>query len=737
MSYIAPAVLVYQQLANAGGVANISPDLDSVIVGPCFNNIEYVSTSVATLVKSAALDGSGAALKITDRTVSVVATLPSQKPGQKLNPASLGVYVNNASVETLSTKFTGTAGSDSLTMGVATGNADAAAGSPTLASVTSLANFSVGDPVTIAGAGAAGADLTATILVIDTLASSITLSTNALTTVTAGAVTKQAISNVNSVTSTRRSEPGDKVVVSYTVGSESKTFETAVVLVTSATGAISTVQVADILPADIVSPFQVSFRKVYNNQLVLKTYNGATNYDDSTTAATGTLELKPNIALSYGTVVTADVHTAYSALRVDLSGTITDIDNPDAIEGELGTISDTNPLALGVQLAMANTIGRILAVAVDEDSLLGYQKALDLLEGRKVYSIVPLTQSIDILTTLQQHVEQMSTPEMASWRMAIVNTRIPTVKDIGDYNVNNVNVNSGNNTITLVSGQYVLTASNAKFMSDGVVPGDLVHITAGTGTPSPIGVIEVLQVVNNQKLIIRAAGIATGVSYFITRNLTRAQQSAIVAGLSNSFGSKRVVHVPQGAGVVINGVTKYLPGYYLACAMAGLISGLPVQQSLTNIGLAGIADVQFGNFYFTRAQMDTMAAAGTCLVVQESQGAIPYFRHSLTTDMTVLPYREVQQVKNIDYLSYYFFDLLKGYIGKWNITADTLQTIRQTVTAGGRQLQGRKLPKIGAPLVDFRIQKLIQDPDNTDRVICELPVKIAAPLNYLNLYLII
>lgn len=737
MSYIAPAVLVYQQLANAGGVANISPDLDSVIVGPCFNNVTYVGTSSASLALSAALNSSGAALKITDSTVSVTATLPSQKPGQKLVPESLAVYVNNASVQTLHTKFTGTAGADSMTMGVAVGNANATAGSANLTSVTSIANFSVGDTITVAGAGAAGADLTAVIDSIDVAATTIVMAVPASTAVTAGAVTKQNISNVNSVTATKRAEPGDKVVISYTVGTVAKIFETAVVSVTSATGTIATVQISDMIPTDIVSPFQVSIRKVYNNQLVLKSYMGYTNYADDTAAATGTIELKPNMRLSYGTVLSGDVHIAYSALRVDLSGTITDIDTPDAIEGELGTISDTNPLALGVQLAMANTIGRILAVAVDEDSLLGYQKALDLLEGRRVYCLVPLTQSVDILTTFQQHVEQMSTPEMASWRTTIVNTEIPTVKDIGEYNENNVNVNGGNNTITLVNGQYVLTVSNAKFMNDGVVPGDLVHITAGTGTPNPIGVAEILQVINNQKLQLKVTGTATGVSYYVTRNLTRAQQSAIIAGTSTSFGSKRVVHIPQGAGVVVNGVTRYLPGYYLACAMAGLISGLPVQQSLTNIGLAGIVDVQFGNFYFTRAQMDTMAAAGTCLVVQESQGSIPYFRHSLTTDMTVLPYREVQQVKNIDYLSYYFFDLLKGYIGKWNITTDTLQTVRQTLTAGGRQLQDRKLPKIGAPLVDFKIQKLIQDPNNTDRVICELPVKIAAPLNYLNLYLII
>ena len=37
MAYIRPSVLVYQELQNAGGVANVTPDLGTVIVGPLFN----------------------------------------------------------------------------------------------------------------------------------------------------------------------------------------------------------------------------------------------------------------------------------------------------------------------------------------------------------------------------------------------------------------------------------------------------------------------------------------------------------------------------------------------------------------------------------------------------------------------------------------------------------------------------------------------------------------------------
>jgi hypothetical protein len=103
--------------------------------------------------------------------------------------------------------------------------------------------------------------------------------------------------------------------------------------------------------------------------------------------------------------------------------------------------------------------------------------------------------------------------------------------------------------------------------------------------------------------------------------------------------------------------------------------------------------------------------------------------------MTVLQYREIQQVKNIDFLSYYFVQILKGFIGKWNITPDSLQTLRQTINAGAGLLIGQKLPKIGAPLLSLKIASLAQDKVNLDNVDCTLNVAIADPMNYINIYL--
>lgn len=805
MSYILPSPQVYQQLANAGGVANISPDLDAVIIGPCYNVVSYDGTSSSSLILSHALDNNGAPASLINNLTNYIVNLPSQKPGQVLDSSSLSVYFNNAVVETIASAFTATPGSSELdiifptasgtattssaviasvtgantkffigdkvtvsnygtagatvstTVSSTTGNsvtvaasalttgavvitknapsyspAAASASSAVLSGVTGYAQFVVGDNVTVTGAGVAGADLVATINAINT--TSVTLDTAASTTNASSQLTKNVVSNLNSTSSTLRVEDGDIAVINYTnAQSVQKTFTTTVSSVVSTNNVVSSIFVSDILPSDVIAGLVgVHIRKVFNNQLV-----PGSEYDATLAGPSGTITVLPTPNLVYGLVITTDVHVAYRALRTDLSGQIQTITTTGDLVGILGSPSDSNPLSLGVELALANTITQILALAVPSDDLLGYETALQLLENTRVYSLVPLTQELDILVAVQQHCQQLSTPQMAHWRVAMVSTAIPSTLNIGPYNSTVVNANGGNSAITLVNGKYVLTVSNATFMSDGVVPGDILKITAGTGTPTTIGSHQIQAVISNQQLQINASGVATGVSYYVMRNMTKSQQATYVAANSTAFGSNRVIHCPNTAGVVVNGVTKYLPGYYFMCGVAGLVAGLPAQAGLTNIAMAGFVDVQYSNFYFTRAQMDTMSTAGTFLVVQETQGSIPYIRHEITTDMSVLQYRELQQVKNWDYLSYFFYDIAKPFIGKWNITPDSLQTLRQSLNAGGVMLKGRKLPKIGAPMVDFTIKTVAQDTANTDNVIVEMPIKMAVPMNYISLYLIV
>lgn len=733
MSYVIPSVLVYQQLANAGGVANISPDLRACIIGPCYNVLDYDGTSAVSLALTRATDEAGSPAEIVNNNINNTFNLPNQKPGQNLDESSLSVYVNNAMVNTISSMFAAQVGSNELEVVLSSGEGDATTSSPNLTNVTNINTFFVGDEVTVTGIGVAGANVVAKILDVDIDTAELTIDFTSVATVTGVSITKNPIINLNTVSATLKIEAGDTAVITYGPVEAPKTFSSTVSEIVEVDGIVVQLNLSDIMPEDLTdAQVAVQILKLYNNQLL-----ASSNYDESTTGATGQITVLPKPKLPYGTIVTADVHVQYRALRTDLIGAIQTIADPNDIEGTLGFINDRNPLALGVQLAMANTTGEISAVAIDSEDLQGYLQGLDMVENSRIYAIVPLTTSIDVITALQQHVDQLSTPEEASWRIGLVSTDIPTTKNIGPWNKDLVNVNGGNNTITLVGEEYILTAGNATFLSDGVVPGDVIYITDGAGTPSPVGTHMVKNVMSNQQLIIEATGAATGVAYYIERTLTKAQQAEHVAGISTTLGDKRMIHCPNTAGVVINGVTKYLPGYYFMCGLAGLISGLPPQQGLTNIALAGFVDVRNSNFWFTRAQMRSMGAAGTLLIGQETQGSLPYILHELTTDMSVLEYREIQTVKTWDWNSYAYYDALKSFIGRWNITPDTIANVRQTIDARSLLTMGQKMPKIGAPLLDYNIIRLEQDSANKDSLIAEVAIKIPYVLNYIHLYLII
>lgn len=740
MSYIKPSVLVYQDLQNAGGVLNSVPDLECCIIGPAYNILSYTPGSLASQLETIALSA-------TSTTGTMVAGSPA------LTVVSTGGFNVGSSVVIAGA---GTSGANLQALVI-----DITGGVMTLDTAASTAVTAA--RVTMSGAIVNSASETLAIpgtkpgQVVDAASIQVWVDNASVETVTGKVASKVTndvyslqitdgtpIANLNSTTYTLRVESGDEIVVSYTdSGAAPHVFTSTVRSLTTSSGQngnLNVVTFIDQLPANLTTGgtgITVSIRKTLNDLLVpyVSVINSsAHNYSTANVGTDGTVTVNSDVSLVYGTVVSGNVYIAYKALRTDLSGTVLSINDPSDLAGQLGVISDSNPLALGCELALANTVTRVRAIALSSNDLTGYLEAFTVAEGERLYALVPLTQDPAVISALESHVKQMRTPANASWRVGVVNTKVPTTKNIGTASIGLPNSDSGN-AITHVNSTYVLTSSIATFMSDGVVPGDMVNITAGT---SQVGTYQVQTVLGNQSLVLNATGTATGTEFYITRSLTKTQQAEEVSATSKVLAANSMWHIqPDLVGIEVLGVTKYLPGYYLACSHAGEISGFPVQQGLTNIGTAGVGDLKNSNFYFAKADLNAMAEAGTCLYVQDSQGGIPYCRHALTTDVTVLEYREQLIVKNWDFLSYFYYDKLKGFIGSWNITPDTMNIIRQTINASSELLKGQSLPKIGPPLLDAKIVSLAQNAYNKDNLDVVLSISIVSPLNYLNLHLVI
>ena len=651
MSYITPTTQIYQELQNSGGTLTSTPDLGGLVVGPCYNVVQYVAGSTAAYN----LTSVGA---ITDNSQTTTFNLPSTKPGQTVDPTTIQVWFSGASIQTIAPEsVTGTAGDNTVTL----------AASPT---TDFSALTSAGTPV----------------------------------------IAK-----------------GDTVKFAWTTPSAG-TFQSTVLSVVDATN----ITIADILPSGFGSDSTIEVLQAHNDIQAQ-----STDIDTTNATSAGTVDVKPTPTTSYGTLETASVYIGYTALRTDLAGEIISVTSDTDIEGKLGVISDSNPLALAASIALANTTTNVYAAAVSTDDLVGHTDALHMLEGStSVYAFAPLTQDPAIIEAYQAHIDQMSTPQNAAWRIGFVNTAIPTLKIIGS---GNKTAPYTGGTITQATGNtgYILELSTGTFLSDGVKPGDNVEITASAG--SQTGTFEVQEVLSNQQLLLPTTLTAdTGVAFYVDRTLSKDEQATDVAATSTQFGDRRILHVqPDTCGVSVNGVTKYLPGYYICSALVGMVAGFPVQQGFTNISLAGIEDLKNSNYYFSKAQLNTMAAAGTFLLVQATQGGAPYVRHELSTDVSTLEYQELLITKNWDWLSYYYYNKLMPFIGKWNITPEMLNVMRQTIVSSSEYLKTQKLPRIGPPLLDYSITTLAQDATNKDSTNIVMSISVVYPDNYNNMHLVI
>ena len=722
------------------GAGTSGATLQATILGIA-GNVVTLDTAAITAVTSTQMTKAGI---ITNSLIDNVFTLPGQIAGQVVDQASITVWASNTQIQTLTSGFTLTPNSNVITMTSASTTGGITATQSTL-TVAAASNFQIGDTITVAGAGAAGSTLTATITNIAGLV--FTLGTAASTTVVGAAVTKVIPINLNSTSNTLRAEPGDKVKLTYVdLSSVAHVFTSniqSVVTSSGLNGSVTSFSLVDSLPSSVTLATQtvlVSVLKTYNDQQVpiVDPLDGAPNYDLSLVGTAGTVTIKAGVDLVYGTFVSGSIYLAYRALRTDLSNRVLTINNQTDLVGQLSDTTDSNPLGLACQIALANTTGRVRAIAVSSNDLAGHSAALTTAQGERLYFIVPLTQDTATIAMYKAHAQQMSTSVNAAWRVALVNTAMPLTQNIGVYTLASPNANGGNNSTALVGSTYVLTASNATFITDGVTAGDVINFTAATATPSQVGTHKVVSVISNQQLVVDTTATATAISYYITRSMSKTQTANSVAATSTGFGTSRVVHVqPDMVGVSVNGVTKYLPGYYLCAGLAGMGAGFPVQQGFTNIGIAGIVDLQHSNFYFAKADLNTMAGAGTLLFIQDTQGGIPYCRHELTTDMSTLKYRELLIVKEVDFLSYFYYDKLKSFIGSWNITKSSLNTVRQTIVAGSELLKSQSLPKIGPVLLSYSITLLQQDPVNTDHVTCNVTVAVGTPMNYIDLTLYI
>ena len=705
MAYRKPSVAVYQELENSGGAASVTPDLQTVIIGPLYNEVAIDPTDETSLANAKGTDidhwlDTGEARKMLEIAINGGSTYPGQKV---VDDESIRLYLMNTQVKTYA--FTKPALSFIEPATASQFEADVSAVQFGFADNNPLAPLAIGDKSPHVRSGDL---LTASngTLTVETTISAVKLVGNTMT-----------LSVTDSLSALQGSVPVTFEVYRLFNGLELNIFR--------------------------VNPADVDVSQVLLGQEVLKISN---QYQvlNTPVASDGSYTLR-SPAQSGGKPI--QTYVGYRALRTDKSREILTIEQTTGdLESKLGKATSTNPLALGVSLSMRNTTTSIRAVAIEEDSVDAYQTALQLIQNERLYSIVPLTSKMEVLTMLKAHVDQMSDPEAAMWRIGIVSSDPSDVLILGEFDGQFAITKS---SVGDAAGRHnmILNVPGASFLNDGIEPGDMISLITADDAAIQ-GTFKLDTIYSNTTLGIKAGlsgevgyipEVETNVTKFeILRNLDNASKAKNIAAISSTFNDKRIIHImPCLVGITENSVIKYLPSYYLAAAVAGCVAGFPVQQGLTNLTLAGIDSLQGSNFYFSKDDLNAMAAAGTMIFVQDTQSAPPYCRHELTTDMSVLEYRELLKVKNWDYLSYFYHDIVQPFIGNWNIVDDTLRVVRQTVISASENLKTQKLPRIGAPLVSYEIAELAQDATAKDKIQLRMNIAIVDPNNYTDIHLVI
>ncbi len=455
--------------------------------------------------------------------------------------------------------------------------------------------------------------------------------------------------------------------------------------------------------------------------------------DQTVSIAAQTVDVTVNGSPLSKSITSASVYIGHRALRQDCSAGGT-INSASELTGTLGIVASGNPLALGVSIAMANTTTEVKYIGINSVDSAGFNAAISTLQTMDdVYAIVPLTQDGSIIATFKTHAEAMSVPTIGNLRAIIGSTPLPTTSTLAKVTQDG-DTTIGASVSLIETSPIRITDPDASFYDDGVIAGDKIQM--GTTTEFVYTVSEVLA---NESLIVSddvSASFtpgATKYSYSVYRELDRTAQASAVAATSKSFNSRRCVHVwPDVA--VIDG--ESLPGYYTACSIAGMTGGLPSQHGFTRIGVGGISALENTNDYFNQTQLNIIAEGGTMILEQANPSAAPVVRHQLTTDMSAIEFQEFSFVKNFDYVSKLCQDVLDSFIGQYNINRETLGVLETALRAVLESLKLAKLPKIGAPVVNYDVTNVQQLDDIRDRVEMYASVEFPYPLNTVGLHLV-
>jgi hypothetical protein len=156
------------------------------------------------------------------------------------------------------------------------------------------------------------------------------------------------------------------------------------------------------------------------------------------------------------------------------------------------------------------------------------------------------------------------------------------------------------------------------------------------------------------------------------------QQATYYAAYGSSFEDKRV-RIAWPENISFSGSTTMFPSYYICCERVGKIAAQtnPSQPYTRDVVRSGIDRVYLP--FRSRSLLNTIAAGGIEIFIQDQINLPVYSRHQLTTDMTDNIRKEQSIVHAVDYSAKLLRDAVDQNTGKYVINQALMDALRITV----------------------------------------------------------
>jgi len=420
-----------------------------------------------------------------------------------------------------------------------------------------------------------------------------------------------------------------------------------------------------------------------------------------------------------------------------------ELDSETKILSEIGETDQGNWLGRGALEAFRGNQNQVVyALRTAGDTVDDFAAALNKIRTTdQVYALVPMTDSLEVKQLVKDHCVTQSNKFNKNFRRCYVGTDSP-----GSYEHWGLLDGGGYRTAELDSSLVTLDdayTDSWKFTSDDV---------GATVTILALGLtFEILEIISDSEVRTDAAsGLTTGGTpsgIIVTRPDTPEATALYVRNQSKALADRRCVNVWCHNPTVVksDGSTEVLQNKFVAAEIAGLRCALLPQQGLTLTELLSIGNAPGMYATFTPELLDDIAADGTMVITQETEGGDIFIRHQLTTKVEndgALAYEDNVGVI-VDDFSYAVKDTFRSYIGGRNATPDTIAEIDDQLKSIASDFTEAELVNadIGPAVLAFFDEKgnegevtVRQDGDLADTLMTYVKLRVPLPINGINHY---